>query len=347
MQLYTNIIRNNQFNNEFNLDKINVNPILSSLPSIDTFGGFGINPIKNNNLTFNPFFPDLNFLIFLLSLILSNFGNFPPIPNLPPTPPISSPISLPSPIPPKNPRYKPNIRPIQPNNITPTLPISRFITTPQIAGFNPPTQNIPINQPTINNNNQNNQINFQNQENQAQNPTNNATNTTNNTTNNTSNAAQDTQQNAPTNQQNNQNNQNREYDIEFIKRFEGFSPTPYGDYQQLSIGYGTRAKSPNEVITKEEAEQRMIEHIENVVKPGIINIIGQERWNNLDYNQKTALISLAYNLGVPGSSEILKLVRDGNIQGAAEEMKQYVHANGQVLEGLVRRREAEAKLLLS
>lgn len=319
--LYNNLITNNQFNNKFNLDKINVNTILSSLPLIDTLGGFGFDLIQNNKLISNQFFADPNFLILLLRLILSNFGKFSP--NTSPTnSPISSPMS---------------IKQIQPTNINPTSAIPSFLTTPQVAGFKPSTQNTPINQPNTYNN-QNNKVNYENQENQTSNTTN---------TNNNSNATPNIKQNELPNQGNNQNNQNREYDTEFIKGFEGFSPTPYGDYQQLSIGYGTKAKSPNEVITKEEAEQRMIEHIENYVKPGIINIVGQERWNNLDYNQKTALISLAYNLGVGGSSEILKLVRDGNIQGAAEEMKQYVHAGGQVLEGLVRRREAEAKLLLS
>jgi GH24 family phage-related lysozyme (muramidase) len=146
---------------------------------------------------------------------------------------------------------------------------------------------------------------------------------------------------------NSSNNPKEEYSLDLIKQFEGFSPKAYWDYTRYSIGYGTAANSPNEVITQEEAERRMKEHIDKEVLPGIKGIIGEDRWNQLSYSQKSALVSLAYNLGVPGSREILKLVRDGKIEEAAQEMKKYVHADGKVLEGLVRRRNEEAKWLLN
>lgn len=138
-----------------------------------------------------------------------------------------------------------------------------------------------------------------------------------------------------------------EYSVDLIKKFEGFRAHAYWDYQRYSIGYGTKANSPNEVITQEEAERRLREHIEKYVLPGIKNIIGQERWNQLSYNQKSALVSFAYNVGVGGATPVLKLVKAGRIQEAAQEMKRYVHAGGKVLQGLVNRRNEEAKLLLS
>ena len=87
-----------------------------------------------------------------------------------------------------------------------------------------------------------------------------------------------------------------EYSVDLIKKFEGFSAKAYWDYDHYSIGYGTRANSPDEVITKEEAEIRLRKHVERYVILGIKNIIRQERWNQLSYNQKSALVSFVYNL---------------------------------------------------
>lgn len=68
-----------------------------------------------------------------------------------------------------------------------------------------------------------------------------------------------------------------EYSVDLIKKFEGFSPKAYWDYYHYSIGYGTRANSPDEVITQQEAEIRLRKHVEQYVIPGIKNIIEQKR----------------------------------------------------------------------
>jgi GH24 family phage-related lysozyme (muramidase) len=138
-----------------------------------------------------------------------------------------------------------------------------------------------------------------------------------------------------------------EYSVDLIKKFEGFSPKAYWDYDHYSIGYGTRANSPDEVITEQEAEIRLRKHVEQYVIPGIKNIIGQERWNQLSYNQKSALVSFVYNLGLGQAEPVLILVKKGKIKEAAQKMKKYVYAGGEVLESLVYRRNEEAKLLLS
>jgi len=138
-----------------------------------------------------------------------------------------------------------------------------------------------------------------------------------------------------------------EYSVDLIKKFEGFRAHAYWDYQRYSIGYGTKAKSPDEVITREEAERRLREHVERYVLPGIKNLIGQESWNQLSYNQKSALVSFAYNVGVGGATPVLKLVKEGRIEDAAQRMMRHVRAGGKVLQGLVNRRKEEAKLLLS
>ena len=69
---------------------------------------------------------------------------------------------------------------------------------------------------------------------------------------------------------------------------------------------------------------------------------------SLRQNQFDALVSFCYNLG-PGTlkhSDLLSFVNAGRFQQAADAFLEYVHADGQVLPGLVRRRRAERILFL-
>jgi GH24 family phage-related lysozyme (muramidase) len=61
-----------------------------------------------------------------------------------------------------------------------------------------------------------------------------------------------------------------------------------------------------------------------------------------------ALTSFAYNLGADAlrGSTLLRYLNGGDYIAAAQEFARWKHANGQVLEGLVRRREAERQLFL-
>jgi len=85
----------------------------------------------------------------------------------------------------------------------------------------------------------------------------------------------------------------------FNNNFSPISMNAIGNFvnlvNNLIGGYGTAANSSNEFITQEEAERRMKEHIDKYVLPGIKGIIGEDRWNQLIYSQKSALVSLAYN----------------------------------------------------
>lgn len=62
--------------------------------------------------------------------------------------------------------------------------------------------------------------------------------------------------------------------------------------------------------------------------------------------QKAALVSLAYNIGLGafGKSTVLKRHRAGWHDQAAQAFGMWVNAGGKKMPGLVRRREAEAKL---
>ena len=66
----------------------------------------------------------------------------------------------------------------------------------------------------------------------------------------------------------------------------------------------------------------------------------------LTQNQFDALVSWTFNLG-PGNlkeSTMLKKLNQGLYAEVPDEMRRWNKAGGKVLEGLIRRREAEAKL---
>lgn len=123
-----------------------------------------------------------------------------------------------------------------------------------------------------------------------------------------------------------------------VKNFEGFSAKAYGDYKQFSIGYGTRAHSPNEVIDEAEAERRL--HAELAVAAKSV----QAFCPNAPKGVKQALIDLTYNVGpVWQHNDLGKLIQAGSYEESKVHVLQYNHAGGQVNEGLTKRREAEVK----
>lgn len=66
-------------------------------------------------------------------------------------------------------------------------------------------------------------------------------------------------------------------------------------------------------------------------------------------NQFAALVSFAYNVGTNNlkNSTLLRLLNQGKTAEAADEFLKWTKAQGKVLPGLVKRREAERRLFLS
>jgi len=126
--------------------------------------------------------------------------------------------------------------------------------------------------------------------------------------------------------------------ITAVKQFEGCSPRAFWDYGQYSIGYGTRAVSRDETIDCEmEAEQRLVAELGQAQTQ--VDALGAP----LTAGQRAALTSLTFNAGASWMhSGLGEAVRAGDWIRARAAFLQYVRANGQVLEGLVRRRRAEA-----
>ena len=138
--------------------------------------------------------------------------------------------------------------------------------------------------------------------------------------------------------------------LELIKSFEGFYSKPYLDPIGIpTIGYGAtyypdkrKVTMKDKPLTEKEASDLlrvMMTNYENDVK----RLVKRE----LNQNQFDALVSFTYNLGGAnlGKSTLLKKVNanpcDKTIK---DEFLKWNKAGGKVLNGLTRRRNAEAEL---
>lgn len=111
-----------------------------------------------------------------------------------------------------------------------------------------------------------------------------------------------------------------------------------------TIGIGeTEAVHPGEVWTPAQAEADFFTHMARDYAP-YINRLGVK----LNHNEFNATASAIWNLG-PGSLEWDwgRALKAGNFRDAAALLRKYDTAGGVVLEGLQRRRDAEAALMLT
>ena len=127
--------------------------------------------------------------------------------------------------------------------------------------------------------------------------------------------------------------------VDLIKQFEQFSPIPYWDYKQYSIGYGSKAKSKSDKVTKEEAAQRLLKlidvHRDKVLK---LNKVRNYKWSEAQVN---ALTSFRYNVGNIGGVTANGTRTNDEI---AKAILKYNKAGGKTLDGLVKRRKQEHSL---
>jgi lysozyme len=133
--------------------------------------------------------------------------------------------------------------------------------------------------------------------------------------------------------------------LALIKSFEGCELTAYRcPAKVLTIGYGSTGSHVKEgmTITEEEAEallRKDLARFEN----GVSVLAGVS-----SDSQFAAMVSLAFNIGLSAfaGSTVLKRHKLGNRMGAANAFMMWNKAKGQILKGLIRRREAERKLYL-
>ena len=131
--------------------------------------------------------------------------------------------------------------------------------------------------------------------------------------------------------------------IALIKKFEGCELTAYQCSADVwTLGYGhTAGVSEGDTCTADEAETMLTEDLQKF--EGYVNDLVEV---DLEQNQFDALVAWTYNLG-PGAlkeSTLLRKLNDGDFKAAPFQIKRWNRAGGKVLDGLVRRRQAEALL---
>ncbi len=131
--------------------------------------------------------------------------------------------------------------------------------------------------------------------------------------------------------------------LDLIKSFEGLRLKAYQDSVGVwTIGYGhTGGVKPGQTITKAQAEAFLKSDTgwaQDAVRKSVKVPLTQGQFD--------ALTSFTFNLGAGAlkSSTLLKKLNAKDYAGAQKEFGKWVHAGGQVLQGLVRRRAAEAAM---
>ena len=131
--------------------------------------------------------------------------------------------------------------------------------------------------------------------------------------------------------------------ISLIKKFEGCELESYQDSVGVwTIGYGhTKGIKEGMSITQNEANQMLEEELPEY--EGYINDLVTVELEQCEYD---ALVAWVYNLGPTNlrESTLLKILNEGDKKGVPAQIKRWNKAGGQTLNGLVRRREAEALL---
>jgi lysozyme len=96
-----------------------------------------------------------------------------------------------------------------------------------------------------------------------------------------------------------------------------------------------------DTITQEQAEEMLVEEL-NEYEGYINNMVTVE----LNQNQYDAMVSWVYNLGGGNlkASTLLRVLNQGEFDGVPAQIMRWNKAGGKVLEGLTRRRQAEADL---
>ena len=136
---------------------------------------------------------------------------------------------------------------------------------------------------------------------------------------------------------------------DLIKQFEGCKLKAYQcSAGHWTIGFGNtfyedgKKVKQGDVITQQRADELfdyILEDFINQIKPLIKSLLSD--------NNFSAIVSFAFNVGINNlrkSTLLRKVNANPKDPSISAEFKKWVRANGEVLKGLVRRREAEAKL---
>lgn len=139
--------------------------------------------------------------------------------------------------------------------------------------------------------------------------------------------------------------------IYYVKGIEGYAPYHYYDSVGVkTLGYGMTGKELNGVsvpLSETSATHYLVNNFNRLYYVPVLNILKAKGVTNMLQREVDAFASFAYNCGVDGfkgSQLLAKYVAGERGESIHNEFKKWVHGGGQVLPGLVRRREEEWKI---
>jgi|TARA_R110001606_G_scaffold275072_1_gene423412 lysozyme len=131
--------------------------------------------------------------------------------------------------------------------------------------------------------------------------------------------------------------------LSLIKKFEGCELEAYKCAAGVwTIGYGsTKGVKSEDTITQEEADQLLLHEMAEY--EGYVNDMVKV---DLNQNQFDSLVSWVFNLGPSNlsSSTLLTRINNKDWKDVPNQIKRWNKAGGKTLQGLIRRRDAEALL---
>jgi lysozyme len=136
-----------------------------------------------------------------------------------------------------------------------------------------------------------------------------------------------------------------------VTRFEGCRlrayPDPGTGGNPWTVGYGATGQgiTPTTQWTQEECDARLAVDLARFGR----SVDGLLAGAPTTQPQFDAMVSFSYNVGLKNFaiSTLLKMHKQGNSTGAADEFLLWTHAAGKILPGLVTRRAAERDLYRS
>lgn len=131
-----------------------------------------------------------------------------------------------------------------------------------------------------------------------------------------------------------------------VRRQDGISAVPYlcpaGFW---TIGYGHLCGKDHPPVTHAQAEEFLAADLQSAFSATLrfCPILALEPQARL-----AAIVDFTFNLGAGRlqTSTLRRRINEGEWEEAGTELMRWVHAGGRVLSGLVRRREAERRMLL-
>lgn len=122
-------------------------------------------------------------------------------------------------------------------------------------------------------------------------------------------------------------------------------PDPATGGAPWTIGWGHTGPDVTKgmVITQAQADQMFADRLAKEFEPGVIAALAGAKVNQKQFD---ALVCFAYNVGLANlrSSTLLKMVKAGDMAGAANQFTRWDKAAGKRMLGLYRRRVSESAL---